>query len=95
MIKTATGTAIRHIGPNHVHIDFNHIKSVGIVNILDVESHFINTIMNSKSHVIKFSNGGEVTFAYNANGALIDLSAKYVSLTISQADELVFFISPQ
>ena len=92
LAKTDTGAIIKRMNPEHVHVDFKSIKSVGLENILDVDSHNINTILNSRSHFIKFRNGGELTFAYNANGELIDLCAKKVSLFISNNDELIFSI---
>lgn len=91
---TASGTCIRLVNKDHLHIDFKSIKSVGLENIADVEFHSINTIVNSCSHLIKFRNGGKVTFAYNHNGQLIDLSATGVNLLLSQNDELTFSIKP-
>jgi hypothetical protein len=87
---TASGTTARQIDQDHVHIDFKSIKSVGVANIIDVVTHHINTVMNSRSHLIKFCNGGEVAFAYNSKGELIELSAKGMGLFINQNDELMF-----
>ena len=91
--KTKTGAVIKRINMDHIHIDFKNIKSIGLGNILDVDSHCVNTILNSRSHLIKFRNGGELAFAYNSNGELIELCAKKVGLCISPRDELIFSIN--
>lgn len=89
---TSTGTSITRLDKNHIHIDFKNIQSVGLENIIDVELHSINTILNSTSHLIKFRNGGEVAFVYNNKGCLIDLFAKGVDLFLGQNNELIFSI---
>jgi hypothetical protein len=89
---TPSGTSIKRVGEDHLHIDFKNIKSVGVKNIIDVEFHAVNTVLNSRSHLIRFRNGGEVMFAYNDKGCLIELIAKGVDLTLSSSDELMFFI---
>ena len=89
---TPSGTNIRRVGEDHLHIDFKNIRSVGVKNIIDVELHAINTVLNSRSHLLRFRNGGEVRFAYNDKGFLIELLIKGVDLTLSTSDELMFFI---
>jgi hypothetical protein len=89
---TQSGTSIKRVDQNHLRIDFKNIKSVGVKNIIDVEFHSVNTILNSRSHLIRFRNGGEVAFAYNDTGCLIDLHAVGVDLILSQNDELMFSI---
>lgn len=91
---TSSGAVIKRVDQNHIHINFNNIKSVGLNNIMDIECHTINTIYNSRSHLIKFRNGGEVTFAYNDKGQLVDLRAIGVNLLLNSSNELVFSISP-
>jgi len=91
---TPSGTSIRRIDQNHLHIDFKNIQSVGLENIVDVEHHTINTIYNSRSHLIQFRNGGEVSFVYNDRGQLVDLRAIGVNLILGQNNQLIFSIKP-
>ena len=92
-IETIFGATIRYIDKDHTHIDFSNISSVGVENICDVEAHFINTVLGSISHLIKFRNGGEVNFAYNTNGQLVDFCAKNVNLHIDQNHKVIFSIN--
>jgi len=89
---TPSGASIKHVDQNNLHFDLKNIKSVGVKNIIDVEFHAVNTILKSRSHLIRFRNGGEVAFAYNDTGCLIDLYAVGVDLTLSQNNELMFSI---
>jgi hypothetical protein len=91
---TPSGVSICRVNQNHLHVDFKNIQSVGLENIVDVEHHLINTVFNSRSHLIKFRNGGEVTFVYNDKGQLVDMCAIGVNLFFSQNNELIFSIRP-
>lgn len=71
-------------------VNTSNIKSVGIKNLLDIESHFIQTILNSRSHVIKFTNGGLLQFAYNKKGKLIELSSSNLRCEVSVSGEITF-----
>jgi hypothetical protein len=66
------------------------IKSVGIKNIGFVESHQVNTVFGSCSHVVRFVNGGVLQFAYNEKNELLELSAHKVQFAISDAGEAMF-----
>ncbi|NKI68182.1 hypothetical protein GN109_02015 [Collimonas pratensis] len=66
------------------------IKSVGVTNLADVETHAIHTVMGSTSHYIRFHGGGEVNFAYSHAGQLIELSAYHVEARANQ-EGAVFF----
>jgi hypothetical protein len=90
---TIFGATISRIGPEHTHIDFSNISSVGLENICDVEAHFINNVLGSTSHLIKFRNGGEVNFAYNTKGQLVDFCAKNVQLLFDQNQKVIFSIA--
>jgi hypothetical protein len=92
-ITTIFGATISRIDPEHTHIDFSNISSVGLENICDVEAHFINNVLGSTSHLIKFRNGGEVNFAYNTKGQLVDFFAKNVKLLFDQNHKIIFSIA--
>lgn len=88
-VKSSSGAAIT-MGDSGISIDLEKINSVGIKNIIDVETHSINTALGSRSHFIKFYGGGEVQFAYNQAGQLIELSSTNVSLLLTPDNELIF-----
>jgi hypothetical protein len=72
--------------------DVGQIKSVGIKNIGNVQSHQINTLFGSRSHVVHFVNGGVLQFAYNAKNELIELAGAKLTLHMSrlQLGEVLF-----
>lgn len=74
-------------GSVSMHID--SIRSVGIENLTDVESHTINRVFNSVSHLIKFFGGGEVRFSYNARGEILEFSASNVDAFIANGDRII------
>ena len=67
-------------GPVMLHMD--SIESIGIENLLDVESHTINRMFNSVSHYIRFLGGGEVRLSYNDKGQIVEFSAKNMAADI-------------
>ena len=66
------------------------ISSVGIKNLTDVVEHHITTIVGSRSHMVRFSNGGVLRFAYNAVGQLIELASQDLTVTISPGNAISF-----
>jgi hypothetical protein len=71
-------------------LDLETIQSVGIQNVVEVETHQIARIAGSTSHFIRFHGGGEVRFAYNQQGKLIELSAEHCAFTLTNHNELFF-----
>jgi len=67
-----------------------HIESVGIKNLIDVDSHTVHTILNSRSHVVRFNNGGLLKFSYNKEGQLIELSSSNLRCEVSKSSEVIF-----
>ena len=70
--------------------DVGQIKSVGIKNIGNVQSHQINTLFGSRSHVVHFVNGGVLQFAYNAKNELIELTASKLTMRLSKSGTAIF-----
>lgn len=66
------------------------ITSVGIVNLADVRRHRIAAAFGSVSHVVQFAGGGELRYAYNAAGELIELSGKALAFTVSPSGQVLF-----
>jgi hypothetical protein len=73
-------------------MELNSIKAVGIANLGDVTEHHITTIVGSRSHLVRFANGGELQYAYNAAGQLIDLTFGNLLMRVTNGNEISFGI---
>ena len=73
-------------------LKLSSIKSIGIRHLAEVEEYRINTIAGSRSHWVRFINGGILAFAYNANGQLLEFSAENLEVNCIHGDTLNFFI---
>lgn len=76
-------TTLKTDGSLEVDLKKIRLTSVGIKNLVDVTEHHITTIVGSRSHLVRFVNGGELQFAYNASGQLIELSTFKLTVTLS------------
>ena len=54
------------------------IRQVGIFDLAEVKSYYINTVGTSTSHVVCFHGGGYLRYAYSQAGELIELSGRSV-----------------
>jgi hypothetical protein len=79
--EDANGKYTFHVG---------QLSSVGIKNIGNVERHDINTVFGSRSHVVRFVNGGVLQFAYNAKNELIELTASKLTMHLSKSGAAIF-----
>jgi hypothetical protein len=89
-VQTSGGVTMTMGAEGGISMDLQKIRSVGIKNVMDVDVHSINTVVGSRSHYIRFLGGGDVKFAYNQAGQLIELSSQNVILTLTPNDELIF-----
>lgn len=89
-VQTAAGGVLDIDKDRNVKLDLKTIESVGIHNVIDVETHRISRVLGSTSHFVRFHGGGEVRFAYNDQGALIDLTAENCAFSVSNENELLF-----
>jgi hypothetical protein len=89
-VRTAGGGVIDVDQNRNVKLDLATIEAVGIHNVIEVESHQINRVLGSTSHYIRFHGGGEVRFAYNDQGKLIELSARSCGFSLTNKNELFF-----
>lgn len=71
-------------------MELSSIKAVGITNLGDVTEHHITTIVGSRSHLVRFANGGELQYAYNAAGQLIDLTFGNLLMRVTNGNEISF-----
>ena len=70
----------------------NEINSVDIRDITDVVEHRINTIVGSRLHMVRFMNGGLLTYAYNNAGQLIELTSSGLSAEMSTNNDIEYYI---
>lgn len=89
-VRTPAGGVIDIAKDRNVKLDLETIESVGIHNVIDVETHQITRVAGSTSHFVRFHGGGEVRFAYNDRGKLIELSADNCAFSLSNKNELLF-----
>ena len=68
------------------------ITSVGITNLTEVTEHHITSIVGSRSHLLRFTNGGELRFAYNSLGQLIELRSRDLTANIAQGNVITYAI---
>jgi len=68
------------------------INTVGIRDIADVVEHRINTIVGSRLHMVRFVNGGVLTYAYNDASELIELASSNLAADISVENEIVYYV---
>jgi len=88
-----SGTSVILKPDGSVEYETGKIKTVGIRNITEVLEHRINTIFDSRSHMVRFVNGGVLKYAYNGSGELIELSASNVAVVISEDGEFSFYVA--
>jgi hypothetical protein len=55
-------------------LDLQRISAIGVANIIEVQTHNIQDVLGMRTHFIKLHTGGEVRFAYNHSGQLVELS---------------------
>ena len=64
-------------------VSLDEIRAVRVEDLSQVLDHRIARIMGSTSHVIRFIGGGELRYAYNSRGQVIELTAKGVKGAVS------------
>jgi hypothetical protein len=61
-----------------VQIPLDEFRAVRANNLAPVLDHRIARVMGSTSHVLRFVGGGELRYAYNSRGQVIELSSSGV-----------------
>ncbi len=90
---TAQGATITTNPDGSVTLDFKQIKNIGIHNIIDVHTHNVVNVLGMVSHFVKFHNGGELRFAYNQAGQLVELSFSRLHANIIDGNRVMFSAS--
>lgn len=70
-------------------VKLSGIRSVDVHGITDLETHQITRAFDSVSHFLRFANSGEVRFAYNAAGALLEFLVNDVEVDVIGGDRIV------
>ena len=71
-------------------VSLDDIRAVRVEDLSQVLDHRIARIMGSTSHVIRFIGGGELRYAYNSRGQVIELSATGVKGAVSPGRVVTF-----
>ncbi len=82
-VKTDWGSV--RLASGAVEIELGRIRSVGLSNVCEVESHHINRVAGSTSHVVRFIGGSCLQFAYNDRGEFIELSCGPATVAIDES----------
>lgn len=90
MNSTRTRRAFFADAQGNITLQVEAIASVGIADLAQVQSHQINHIAGSTSHVVRFTGGGWLCYAYNERGEIIDVSAWHVMLRLGPENQCVF-----
>jgi len=74
-INTAMGgITVEHDGADHVTLNLDCIREIGVASLTEVLSHEVVLVAGLVSHSIKLINGGQVNFAFNQAGQVVELS---------------------
>lgn len=60
------------------------LRSVNLSNLHEIESHQINRLLDTTSHVIRFTNGGHVCLSYNNSGQVMDFYGEAITAKADQ-----------
>jgi hypothetical protein len=93
LVQPAGGLPVTRSPDGDAILKLDQIQSVGIRDITDVVEHRINTIVGTRSHRVRFCNGGVLTYAYNDAGQLIELCATNLMTIISANNEVTYCIA--
>jgi hypothetical protein len=82
------GITVEHDGADHVTLNLHCIREVGVTSLAEVLSHDIATVAGFASHCIRLINGGQVNFAFNQAGQVVELSGIRAQLHMTTAHSL-------
>ena len=82
--------AVINDGDGTSQVSLDEIRAVRVEDLSQVLDHRIARIMGSTSHVIRFIGGGELRYAYNSRGQVIELSATGIKGVVSRNRVVTF-----
>ena len=86
---------VASVGDGHrtVQVPLDEIRAVQVDDLAQVLDHRIARFMGSTSHVVRFVGGGELRYACNSGGQVIELSSAGVRASVSP-ERVVSFSAP-
>ncbi len=82
------GITVEHDGADHLTFSLHVIREVGVASLAEVLSHDIVQVAGLVSHSIRLVNGGQVNFAFNQAGQVVELSGARTQLHLTTAHSL-------
>jgi hypothetical protein len=82
--------AVIHDGSGTAQVSLDQIRAVRVEDLSQVLDHRIARIMGSTSHVVRFIGGGELRYAYNSRGQVIELTATGIKGAVSPSRIVTF-----
>jgi hypothetical protein len=82
--------AVIEDGRGSSQVSLDEIQAVRVEDLSQVLEHRIARIVGSTSHVIRFIGGGELRYAYNSRGQVIELSATGIKGAVSPSRVVTF-----
>ena len=82
--------AVIEDGSGTCQLSLDEIRAVRVEDLSQVLEHRIARIVGSTSHVIRFIGGGELRYAYNNRGQVIELSATGIKGEVSPGRVVTF-----
>jgi len=65
------------------------LATVGVYDLADVAEHDIVRAAGISSHFVRFHDGGFLSFAFNDQGALLELSGERVRVSLNSSGQMV------
>ena len=90
VVHAPSGALFTRNAQGDVLANLPQIKSVGITDLTQVLGHQIVCTVGLVSHHVRFAGGGELRYAYNTRGELIELYGFKVEAKMSPDGQLFF-----
>ena len=65
------------------------LATVGVHDLADVAEHDIVRVAGVSSHFVRFHDGGFLRFAFNEQGALLELSGERVRVSLNSSGQMM------
>jgi hypothetical protein len=82
------GITVVHDGADRLTFSLDVIREVGVASLAEVLAHDIVQVAGLVSHSIRLINGGQVNFAFNQAGQVVELSGARAQLQLTTAHSL-------
>ena len=90
VVHVESGGVFERSAQGDIRARLPQIRSVGVADLADVLSHEIVCIVGSVSHHVRFVRGGDLRFAFNSRGELIELHSSNLAVSVSPDQRLIF-----